>query len=728
MAQPSAPMADFEVARDELRADIENSRELNICRCMLVPDTMPGEIFDRKQPTLENLYRHGTRAAEASGRFTEEGGAQSGIPDESNGTTEREIEETDRTRRFLRRILGHDDEYTRDIPHGARAAKILAILLTLETPVAPESIPWAHFTRGDYAPDDLLRDDGLPFNREVIRQLFQHETIRRQFADKQYEFSGIVLRESKMRELKDSENIQDRLPYMRDQIINHSSVDPSSSQTMHETLIFKGHLLFEGESTANNEHRRVARKEIKRSKKTSISKEWEILRMIHQKLDSDLRRNVIRPLACLVLPTTVNVFMDLADQDLVAFMAQNKRRYVEDVELHLRNMLDVAKALAAVHKDIRDKNGAHLYCYHLDLKPENILVCYTDREQTTSPQIVRASDYMFKVADFGASILTSNQPDAQKEPLLRKIFRLNTAPQKRSNLDSGQPEATKPQVVGEWSTCVPPELLAGEHSQVSAKSDVWAFGCVLCMFIAWVREGPEAVEDFRKSRVLHWNQLNEEAMKDIDRFVCPSSKRNSQPVLNEGVESWFRKLIKSLKATEFPEHDVYEELWNLLSQHVLRIEPKDRYTMSQFSKKLEGILDNYSTNKKKSQSRLGRLKPKFLISTEEPLSQGAYMQRGTTRRFSLAKTKGVRSCTVCPLHGHIAFVYEDSLDIFFADSFVNGDDKVPIKEVRLPGKYLASCALSFRHLWYVAAADSSAVSVILVSNDILSNQLMVYSF
>ena len=146
----------------------------------------------------------------------------------------------------------------------------------------------------------------------------------------------------------------------------------------------------------------------------------------------------------------------------------------------------LAQALDFLHNQMGTSSGRKLTCAHLDLKPENVLVCFNSTGNTPVGR--------WKIGDFGLSNVEESVargelvhvPPAQEHAAGRapgNILRdVSVRPLKRGP--------------GPFQ---PPEVKNEQTAKVSTRRDVWSFGCILAMVLAFTVGGPEEV-----NRQLQW--------------------------------------------------------------------------------------------------------------------------------------------------------------------------------------------------------------------------------
>jgi serine/threonine protein kinase len=134
-------------------------------------------------------------------------------------------------------------------------------------------------------------------------------------------------------------------------------------------------------------------------------------------------------------------------------------------------------------------------CAHLDFKPENILVfwpgdgLYEDRR--AKKPVRKPNVGLWKITDFGIS-RTRTEP----RPQVHSLYPTDTVggtTREHSSMD-----ATR--AAGPFQ---PPE--ARKEGRVSWSTDMWSFGCVAVLVLAFILGGPEKVIELDRQRMCHEN-------------------------------------------------------------------------------------------------------------------------------------------------------------------------------------------------------------------------------
>jgi serine/threonine protein kinase len=154
----------------------------------------------------------------------------------------------------------------------------------------------------------------------------------------------------------------------------------------------------------------------------------------------------------------------LKSNDLHPVMFQDKIRL-------FKKLLGLAKGLELLHERISDPDSdsdCKMVGVHVDFRPQNILIVKDDY-----------GDIIFKITDFGISFLGRGSSEGASF----------TNPRQGGDCDCRPPEG--------WSKIL----------RVTTAYDVFAFGAVLCMCLAWLWGGKEEYEKFDAQR---FNTLSQE--------------------------------------------------------------------------------------------------------------------------------------------------------------------------------------------------------------------------
>jgi serine/threonine protein kinase len=146
----------------------------------------------------------------------------------------------------------------------------------------------------------------------------------------------------------------------------------------------------------------------------------------------------------------------------------------------------LAQALDFLHNQMGTSNGRKLTCAHLDLKPENVLVCFNSTGNTPVGR--------WKIGDFGLS-------NVEESVARGELVHVPPAHEYAAGLAPGnilRDVSVRPLKRGP-GPFQPPEVKNEQTAKVSTRRDVWSFGCILAMVLAFTIGGAEEV-----NRQLQW--------------------------------------------------------------------------------------------------------------------------------------------------------------------------------------------------------------------------------
>lgn len=149
----------------------------------------------------------------------------------------------------------------------------------------------------------------------------------------------------------------------------------------------------------------------------------------------------------------------------------------------------LARALNFLHRELWSPRGKKLCCAHLDLKPENVLVSFPPNDRASEAPVGR-----WKIADFGLSKVEEVVTEGRVIPVGKADQAASTAP---GNIARELSVQTAARGAG---TFQPPEVQNTGPVKVSTRRDVWSYGCILAMVLAFALGGPEEVKEQTRKR------------------------------------------------------------------------------------------------------------------------------------------------------------------------------------------------------------------------------------
>jgi hypothetical protein len=498
---------------------VQEKEESFASKANFIPVRVPVEVFRRNRQQLIELY------------------------DISDGPAQHRASQSVDGRRFADKVTG-----TAIKP----AARILAIILSVyhDRPFQLDSNFWQTFSKRCVDPQHsgVLDDGRLPFSLPTARELIIDAEYGELFFSRQHMYCAPIIQEGASQSL----DHQAPLPYLEETLIGSGHYG-----TVYAVKVERSHFRFTTDHSPKvtyllDENVTLARKDIKlRSQKSpEDTKEWNIFQEIRgnrHKYDE----HVTRILACLVFRDKVSLFMWKADSDLARFMEEHRRPDYGRAQEFIGAIGKAAGALQYLHDEVR--------CYHLDIKPENILVIEREGEMV-----------IFQLADFSISRVKGDRRDFQLSTMYenRSTERDNRDRDRDLNTYGSYTNGK----LGEAATCIPPEVLLDKR--VDERSDVWGFGCVLCIYLSWLCCGPECVKDFAKERGQAANAFG-------DRFV------DTNLSLNSAVTNW---LVSKCEDTgELAEDPSYRSVYTLLVGQVMLIDAGQRCNMERLHARLSEI-------------------------------------------------------------------------------------------------------------------------------------------
>jgi serine/threonine protein kinase len=494
--------------------------------------------------------------------------------DISTGHAQHQSAGNDESRRFADKVAGQRTTTVK------LAARIFAILLRVRKTQTfdLDSSVWRTFTKKCVNPQDsdVFDDDDLPFTRPTAISHFDAD-YGHHFFGLQYTYCAPIVEEGASQSL-DLRTLQAPLPYL-----DEKEIGSGHYGAVYEVTVERSHVIKREKHTpytySANENVTYARKDIQLDPKKAHknTNEWDVFQLI--RTNKHRYDEYITPiLACFIFDDKISLFMRRADMDLAAYLEnENYKPPVRGAaQEYVAKMGMVAGALEYLHTQMGFPDDP-LPCYHLDVKPENILVL-----------LGKEKDPTFQLADFSIS-------------RVKRSFKQRTNPLSSVYIPKVKDHGSTPYnsstycKLGLGATCIPPELLL--HKAGDEKSDVWGFGCVLCIYLSWLCGGHEGVKTFAKRRVDCTNDLS-------DRFVDETATS-----LNTAVTGWLG--VECERVDELVTVSMYQSIHQFLINRVMLIDTDQRCDMSELHKNL---LQISSSTEKDLKARL------FSAPTSAPTS------------------------------------------------------------------------------------------------------------
>lgn len=202
----------------------------------------------------------------------------------------------------------------------------------------------------------------------------------------------------------------------------------------------------------------------------------------------------------------------------------------------------------------RDRSIEDKFGIHGNLKPQNIL-WFGETGNINSPGILQ-------IAGFTQT----------------RFHRL----QSRSRID--------PRAMYASPTYSAPEAMLG--NPVSRAYDIWSLGCVFLEFITWLLKGSEGIYSFATARL---NSKNLGGGVADDCFYTPnhlsSGGTPAYVEMNKSVIAWIEHLHQNQ-----PRSRMVDDILDLISQRMLRIESSERIRSDELTSELGRILERATEN------------------------------------------------------------------------------------------------------------------------------------
>jgi len=380
-----------------------------------------------------------------------------------------------------------------------------------------------YFYNGNNMENPKLNDTNLPVGEET--EQFLPSPLWENFLRDQYIFTPIFICENSHDQTY-SANF--RLP-----VLKRTVLDEESAQGVVEKAEIDGRFIRWCEGRINPNIQVVALKRIAAKKKQHFSAETKALMQFQVCLLQ--HRNIMKSITSFVHGSNfVIVFPWAEGRDLHQFFYNPDKVFPNFPDLSRRfspnNLLteaySLAQALHFLHNQMITDKGRQLRCAHLDLKPENILVCFPiDSEPESCPVGI------WKITDFGMAkveesvVRTEVIPEQQEHDLApgNVLRELSIQPPKRG--------------AGAFQ---PPEVQTRDTAKVSTRRDVWSFGCILAMVLAFALGGPEEVAKQQKLRARGTDDYFYRRVRQarMDHRISTPSPNRIEAEIKPHIRSW----------------------------------------------------------------------------------------------------------------------------------------------------------------------------------------------
>ena len=305
----------------------------------------------------------------------------------------------------------------------------------------------------------------------------------------------------------------------------------------------------------------MARKVIESNKIGDKSFQTERQNLEHFKDCLSKHGNIMLSFATFVHGSQFNIISQLADLDLHKFLygiypefSQQRSRFT--LSALFEEAWCLASALNFLHEELRLRTGP-ISCAHMDLKPENILI-EGFFSLNTDMAVGR-----WKIGDFGIAIIESMGAEARGS-------RTGEGQQLAPGDVIRERSINPPREPGPFQA---PEMQPNKGLHVSKSSDMWSFGCIIAMILAFSIGGPEEVQQLYKCRKDNY----------VDDYFYTEDRVVKTEILN-----WLENQTNDQKLKE---HWHWIGKCRDLIQKLLTIEKKERPSAEETGTRLLGIKD-----------------------------------------------------------------------------------------------------------------------------------------
>ena len=474
-------------------------------------------------------------------------------------------EDADKAELFWRAVVG-EDTGGRD-PKNARA-DILAVLIFSNVTIDSEA--WHVFFHRTNARDEQFCDEKLPFDsRKDVKAIFGHDLASSTLIyHQQYIVCARVINGKVITIGKEAKLL--RMPYVRQERIS-----PRGGNGRSQVYIVE---LAEGHYFGRSNSGLLARKDVdpRTSDTLILCQLWK---------NAVISRNIVEVQAIIHFPDKTSILMELAEGDLRELLRSDDHHQdlsmFKDKTRMFRKILGVGKGLTLLHEQIQcPESGRKMFGVHIDFRPQNILLVKDSED-----------DLIFKIADFGISFLGRGSAED-------------------ASFDN-------PQQGGD-SHCWPPEGLpdiqcGGNRPKVNCAYDVWSFGAVTCIYLAWLWGGSKEYKNFTDKRAN--TPFPESGLKGndwfftVEKFVRAAAwigdskklrlrlKTRGQPAdvairLNEGVVTYFKNIRDGVDRRTRERKFIWD-VFSILRKHCLVPDPSKRSPMSEVCKLLDDVVTDH---------------------------------------------------------------------------------------------------------------------------------------
>lgn len=498
----------------------------------------------------------------------------------SQSTADRSADAEEDGETFWKAIVGYDrrleDGEDRD-PSDARA-NILAILVRCKVTLLSRA--WHIFFHLTKLSTD---SNGVRFCDRILQTFKRQEDVRKVFGDETQadrDFSEkIFLEQYLVRALvfdSDEVNVAGEAQHMRLPYRQKDRLRPNDRDIHGETYRVRLH-----PAHFHGLNRDLFQKDIRRDIGRE-PREATILKLLSR--NSFVCQNIVKVWAVVHFAEKISIFFEMANGDLSELLSgtlgKRPSRFQGRVRL-FRELLSLAKGLQHIHGGIENSDGK-FGIVHSDLRAKNILY------------FEYGKNVMFKIADFGIS--------------------------HHGYRGSGFAKSSQ----GPECECRPPEALRnirkndkGEPKMTSAY-DVYAFGALVCMFLAWLWGGTDEYRKFNGMRdktpfaesecpdndwffFIHPDRRDSGVDHEVEGSGCLHLELNTErgPVKvviqqDQKIRRYFEDIregrSRSDEEKKPEERKFIWDVYSILEKHCLHPDPEKRSNMETVHRELEELV------------------------------------------------------------------------------------------------------------------------------------------
>lgn len=286
-------------------------------------------------------------------------------------------------------------------------------------------------------------------------------------------------------------------------------------------------------------------------------------------------------------------------------------------EALLRESKCLADALNYLHDGLQTRTG-RIACAHFDLKPENILVQWRSNKYPVGFWMI--SDFgTSRIKDISTGDSTSHSRGLMPPAGSPVIFSLTKA-----RRGPGAFQA--------------PEVQSGTDKVVGKESDMWSFGCIMALILAFATGGPDNAMDLRNT----FYRKNTRGGKDDFPYMINEA---NDIVLKPSIKNW----LENLQRCTQPQGPWVGKTLELIFD-LLKIKPVDRLRADQASNKLEQICLESSQQFKET---IARINSKAELPVIEPGSPNElHTDMGSQSTGQGTKSSGMSAGTSATSSSH----------------------------------------------------------------------------